>query len=127
MDYSSETCMNMFTKGQVELMRNVLTGPRSGLLENTNTIAPTAQHLSWKISPNPSDGLFSLDVESESSQDLALRIFNVEGKTMLQQAQRALFQGKQRLSFDGTSWPAGMYFLELKTPGGSSVKKLVKR
>jgi len=127
MDYSSETCMNMFTKGQVELMRNVLTGPRSGLLENTNTIAPTAQHLSWKISPNPSNGLFFLDVELESSQDLVLRIFNVAGKTMLQQAQKSLSQGKQRLSFDGSNWPAGMYFLELKTPDGSSVKKLVKR
>lgn len=32
MDYSNEYCMNMFSQGQVEIMRAMLTGPRAGLL-----------------------------------------------------------------------------------------------
>ncbi len=37
MDYSVESCQNMFTQEQVNLMRNMLEGPRAGLLGNGST------------------------------------------------------------------------------------------
>ncbi|MBC7776253.1 MAG: T9SS type A sorting domain-containing protein [Phycisphaerae bacterium] len=127
MDYSSEACMNMFSKGQVELMINVLTGPRSGLLENTSANAASTQNLNWSVLPNPSEGVFFLDIQSEKSQDVAVNIFNLEGKMILEQTERSLTSGRQRLSFDGSNWAAGMYFVALKTASGSSVRKVVLR
>lgn len=127
MDYSSETCMNMFTKGQVELMRNVLTGPRSGLLENTSSESPLVRELSWKIAPNPSGGLFFIDFDTEKSMDVELQVFNMEGKTILQETTQTVASGPNRLALDAGTWPAGLYFVALRTPSGYSVQKLVKQ
>lgn len=126
MDYSSETCMNMFTKGQVELMRNVLTGPRSGLLENTSSESPLAQALNWKIAPNPTDGLFFVDLETEGAIDISFQVSNLEGKTMVQETHQSMVSGANRLMLDGRQWPTGMYFVTIRTPIGYSVRKLVK-
>jgi len=127
MDYSSETCMNMFTKGQVELMRNVLTGPRSGLLENTSVNTLPFQNLNWSVSPNPSNGWFALDIESGYNQQVLVSIFSLEGKMMLESMERSLSSGTHRLTMDGSNWPDGMYFVVLKTEDGSSVRKVVIR
>jgi hypothetical protein len=126
MDYSNEACMNMFTKGQVEIMRNVLMGPRSGLLESSNVQGPGHNQTHWKISPNPSNGLFFVDFTSEKAQDLSLQVSNPAGNILWSQSANTLNPGSQRLSIDGSQWPAGVYFVTLKTPGGHSVRKLVK-
>lgn len=42
MDYSAETCMNMFSLDQIEIMRSMLLGPRSSLLEGQEFSAPSA-------------------------------------------------------------------------------------
>lgn len=42
MDYSTESCMNMFTHGQIDIMRSMLLGPRSGLLSALELPAPVA-------------------------------------------------------------------------------------
>ena len=126
MDYSSEACMNMFTKGQVAIMRNVLTGPRKGLLETSSTVSPTAGLLSWRISPNPASGAFFVDFESDKTQDFAYRVFNAQGKTVFEQSAQTFPPGTHRIGFESAHWPAGMYFVEMKTEAGSQVRKLVK-
>ncbi len=42
MDYSDENCMNMFTNGQIDIMRAMLLGPRAGLLEPLVPQPPSA-------------------------------------------------------------------------------------
>jgi len=126
MDYSNETCMNMFTKGQVEIMRNVLMGPRVGLLANSSVATRPAQSVHWTLSPNPSQGQLWVDIELDARQDVALWITNVEGKIVAQIAAGSLDAGTHRRSIDGNTWPAGVYFVEIKTPQASSVRKWVK-
>lgn len=126
MDYSSESCMNMFTKGQVELMRNVLNGPRIGLTKNTSTFSPTTQNLSWNISPNPSpNGTFWLDIEHAENQSLQLTVFDAAGAAV-HQTQHNLTGNKQRIALNGTRWPQGVYFVQVKTEQSISVRKCFK-
>jgi hypothetical protein len=57
MDYASEDCMNMFTHGQATLMRNILLGPRSGLLMPFSSVDNHAtRYLDIKLIPNPAKG-----------------------------------------------------------------------
>jgi hypothetical protein len=127
MDYSSESCMNMFTKGQVELMRNVLTGPRIGLIESSSAISLGDQSLSWNISPNPSpDGVFWLDIGAMASRDLQLTVFDATGAS-IHLSQHPLTGDKQRIALDGTRWPDGVYFVQVKTAQFTSARICIKQ
>ncbi|MBK6929530.1 MAG: hypothetical protein IPH12_01200 [Saprospirales bacterium] len=53
MDYASEDCMNMFTRGQADLMQSVLAGPRKGLVAfSTGTSQADAEEWPF-LFPNP--------------------------------------------------------------------------
>ncbi|MGB1204701.1 MAG: M43 family zinc metalloprotease [Chitinophagales bacterium] len=68
MDYSDEDCMNMFTRGQVALIRSMLEGPRSTLLGTLEPQAPVADFTFLPLEPNVGDDVYfvstSTDVES---------------------------------------------------------------
>jgi hypothetical protein len=80
MDYSSEDCMNMFTKGQVEIIRNVLTGPRSGLVEGSSSIHPMAAEADWQLVPNPTSGDSYVRLDVTSTRDRQVQLFDTHGR-----------------------------------------------
>lgn len=53
MDYSLESCQNIFTKDQVSHMRKVLFNQRKGLIEGQVSAYDITENLSLKIVPNP--------------------------------------------------------------------------
>jgi hypothetical protein len=53
MDYSLESCQNIFTKDQVSHMRKVLFNQRKGLIEGQVSAHDITENLSLKIVPNP--------------------------------------------------------------------------
>ncbi len=125
MDYSREDCMNMFTKGQVTLMRNVLLGPRNGLVASSGLSQTNATDLNWSILPNPSDGRLSIKVQQAENQAINIQVLNMEGKNMWQNTPTAV-GGSVSNTVDGSAWPNGIYFVALQTVVGRSVKKWVK-
>jgi hypothetical protein len=126
MDYSSEDCMNMFTKGQVELMRNVLAGPRNGLLQSSSAPSPDETALHWRLSPNPTGGIFSVDFQTGQAERVAFRVLGADGRVVLQEVVREYPAGAHRRTFDLTQLAAGLYGVEITTTQGRSVKKILK-
>jgi hypothetical protein len=53
MDYADLVCQNTFTAGQVDIMRSVLEGPRSGITEATTSLAASKTFDNLSIFPNP--------------------------------------------------------------------------
>lgn len=127
MDYSSETCMNMFTKGQVELMRNVLMGPRVGLLSSSSVSQDVARAFKCTLFPNPSNGQLGVYLDLSAKSDVSLRVLDVAGKIVAQQPALVLDAGATRFHLDGSTWPGGVYFVEIRTPEASTVQKWVKQ
>jgi hypothetical protein len=117
MDYSRETCQNSFTKGQIEIMRAVLEGPRSGLpLPPTSTSA--AAPANWgRVFPNPSDGLFFWDLPAEAKA-FTFSVHDIYGRPII-----APRLGQPRLAIDLSGYPAGLYFLHAKLADGLIVKQ----
>lgn len=123
MDYASEDCMNMFTKGQVEIMRGVLTGPRAGLLSSVATHQPVAGP-DFRISPNPAQDRALLTFELPQQSDVSIRVVSAEGRTVLEVPSQQLPSGHQQIALDTRRLPAGMYFVEVHATGVSNVQKL---
>ena len=113
MDYSSESCQNMFTNEQVALMRSMLEGPRSGLLENqVSSIYEPKEEFS--VFPNPTTGLIS--IMSDKNSDLQINVFDSKGRFILSTSSS---------QFEIPAHSSGIYFLEIKSSNISSFKKIV--
>jgi hypothetical protein len=123
MDYSREDCMNMFTQGQVDLMRGILMGPRSGLVSSAGAHTSASGQNGWNLRPNPSYGQFFVQFDTEPRNGTTLRVLNAAGHVVTQQNCEP---GSKSLRLDGTAWPAGLYFVELRGAGGLEVKKWIK-
>lgn len=125
MDYASEECMNMFTNGQVALMRNVLEGPRSGLLMPFSAVTEAEQQLSFDIVPNPSDDQFAVELETKETFTGTLRILDANGRCLRTNPPQAFSTGRHRIDFDALALAPGMYFVEIRNERGVLAKKLI--
>jgi hypothetical protein len=125
MDYASEECMNMFTNGQVALMRNVLEGPRSGLLVPFSAVTKVEQLFSFDLVPNPSDDQFAVVLEIEKAFNGTLRILDANGRSMRTNTNESFLPGRHRIAFDDLSLAPGMYFVEIRNEDGVFAKKLI--
>ncbi len=129
MDYSSEVCMNSFTKGQIDIMRGVIEGPRCGLVNNCpppptsiNTLAIKANDL--KIFPNPTTGVFQINLKNEKAIPYTLAVKNILGQTVMLLDQSTATTANYTI--DLSSKTSGIYLVEVRTEDGTFAKKLMK-
>jgi len=74
-----------------------------------------------KIYPNPSKGIFNLNIFNFMNDKAFVSVYNVEGKLM--QTQNIL---EENTTIDASSWPAGLYIATIQTELGVKQIKLVK-
>lgn len=125
MDYASEDCMNMFTNGQSTLMRNVLLGPRNGLLMPFSSVAGVEHAVAFTIVPNPADGHFVIAFESPDIIQYTISIFNTRGQLITQRRDPEFLPGPQKIAFNDLSLEPGIYFVEIRHSSGAFVRKLI--
>ncbi len=75
-----------------------------------------------ELFPNPSDGHLQLRVQHAIKQPLMLRVTDMYGRQLYHNAYRSL---RDELALDLADLPAGMYLLEMKTAGASTVRRIV--
>ena len=79
-------------------------------------------NLSFRVFPNPSNGVFNLTLE-EVVRDLDIRIFNTMGQTVARFSQENFNKDRHSLNLKG--FPEGIYMVEVKTENGAGLKKVV--
>lgn len=118
MDYVDDGCMNMFTIGQKDRMHNALNTYRSALLSSTAcapvAIAEPLPAREIHISPNPSNGVFRLDISGDQTGSHTYRVIDPLGKAVVQQGEIAALPYRLDLS----SLPAGVYYLQVGAQSG---------
>ena len=126
MDYSDDNCMNMFTKGQKQRMVAAVNGPRISLqaskgCQTPSSIAERNFEISTHIYPNPSEGLFVIDLNNkvESCQIIASDLL---GKIIFMNSFPTV---SSPLKLDLSGYANGIYFVKIKTKEGISVHKVV--
>ena len=76
------------------------------------------------IYPNPSNDVFNIVFNSNTKQDIDLRIHNVLGEVIFSETLTD-FSGDYNRTVDMTPYPNAIYILQLSTKDGTSTKKLV--
>jgi hypothetical protein len=76
-----------------------------------------------EVYPNPSNGTFRLSVGKNKSQDIKLNVYNMTGAKVF--SAENFDEGQNVITLDITKQPAGMYFFDINTPEGKTVKRLV--
>jgi Pregnancy-associated plasma protein-A/Secretion system C-terminal sorting domain len=117
MDYSNESCQNMFTFGQVGIMRAVLEGPRKLLISDALSKTETATQFKASISPNPTEGGIFFDWNE--NQPYQLTVSDAIGKVI----QSTKGSNSQNLNL--TAYSNGLYFFEIKSAGKFQVLKVL--
>lgn len=123
MDYASESCMNMFTRGQVNMLQSVLAGPRSGLVQASSGTAQTAPEAQPKLYPNPTRESVRLYIPADWPAITAIDIAGVDGRIQALPLPPGTKGGQ--VDLDTRNWPAGWYVVRVQTANGVWTERLV--
>ncbi|HEY6062977.1 MAG TPA: M43 family zinc metalloprotease [Chitinophagaceae bacterium] len=130
MDFTSDACTNLFTRGQKARMRALFEagGPRNAILLSKGLDQPLIfesplpesdpQWLHPQLYPNPASSVITLDLAYDSRWvGKMIQIVNLQGQTVLQlQITTKIWQ------IDINKLQAGIYFLAAKREDGESIK-----
>lgn len=125
MDYASEDCMNMFTNEQVTLMRNVLEGPRSGLLMPFSGVRELTTLHTNRIYPNPATDEFNIEFETSEQTELLIRIQRADGTIVHNRDKETFLPGCHTVSFQALTLSPGIYFATMSNKNGSETQKII--
>ena len=91
-------------------------GSSSGIAQNDDITA------AFNVYPNPSNGVFNLEVTLSASQNVSIHILNILGETVSTKTYTNMSNGVY--SIDLSKESKGMYFAEIISASGKTVKKL---
>lgn len=121
MDYSLESCQNMFTKEQIGIMRAMLEGPRVELLDAMVNTEPLTIINQLIIHPNPTEQDINIFLPTGMSSEFTL--YSLEGKPLLH---AQLDPGDQTINLPRLA--KGIYLgYFLHDNGQSQIKKIIKK
>lgn len=116
LDYSPDSCMNIFTKDQVGRMRAVLAlSPRRARMVEfgkEGRLDP-ANNLAVEIFPNPAEAEMNVNVRFLDFQNFTYTIFDLTGRQIATDSFRNVFS--RRLQLNVSLLPPGMYIMRVKT------------
>lgn len=122
MNYTDDACMALFTPGQKDFIHHILMTERPGLLDSDCTSTHTYNNLinnDIHIAPNPTDGVFSIQLPSNDIYDIA--IFDSTGR-LVKQMQKVSGPYDQMKLVHLTN---GIYFLKIGNGQKIYIKKLI--
>jgi hypothetical protein len=127
MDYAKEDCMNMFTRGQAALMRNILAGPRSGLLMPVTGTGQPLAAASFDAFPNPGSGPVQVRFDCARALRAEFRLWSPDGRLIDRMAPQAFEAGTHTVTLAFEPKQPGLYYLEMASETGRNVTRIVRR
>ncbi len=124
MDYSSDTCMNMFTIGQIERMKATISLYRSKLLTSkgysTARIEENDLLHYYEIHPNPSNGTFHLRTTKDTDIHAVVTLVDVLGNTV-----KTFGKATNNTLLNCDDLPNGIYFIQIQKDAFSKTLKVI--
>lgn len=108
MDYSSASCQNSFTKGQVTLMENVLSTIRTTIMVPTG-LGQEADSETMIVYPNPARDRVVVQLNGQTFAQGTLSLINLTGQTL---RRFDLESGREMQEFPVNDLPRGVYMLQ---------------
>ncbi|MGE0561740.1 MAG: M43 family zinc metalloprotease [Flavobacteriales bacterium] len=125
MDYSTDACMNMFTKGQKDRMWSFLNTARASLLTSNKCMATLVSEIlpsaSLIVYPNPASTGVTLEWPGEYNFE-RLEVLDVVGKVMLTKNITNVYA---KYVLNTTDLTNGIYFVRLTDGTKTTTKKIL--
>lgn len=127
MDYSSDSCMNMFSEGQKVRGWSFFNTDRLSLFSSNgcslavSTTAPLPNEL-FELHPNPSNGRVNLEWHGATGSDIEIEVYDALGKKV-QHQNLNLVSRKTELQLQGMA--PGSYFVRVISAEGVSSRRLL--
>ncbi|GAA4409618.1 hypothetical protein GCM10023187_33200 [Nibrella viscosa] len=126
MDYSPDRCMNLFTQGQRNRVRAVLTlSPRRQRLLRSLESLPQTETLTLQLSPNPADAEAIADVLFTGFKTFTLRVLDLNGRLIRSVQYTDVPSTRVFLPVFGL--PTGMYVVQVTTDSEKISSRLLVR
>jgi hypothetical protein len=105
----------------------VHTSDGGGLIVNVNLISSviTEEFNLYQNYPNPFNPVTVIGYQLRVSSYVKLKVFDIEGKEIIELISQRQYAGEHKIKFDGSSFPSGVYFYKLETEKFSEVKKMI--
>lgn len=127
MDYSNDSCMNTFTKGQKARAWSFLNTDRINLFNSqgcslaVSTDQPIAGARPFELYPNPTAGNFFLLWHGETGHQVKVEVYDPVGKL----AQRQVLDNvMEKNKIELPDMPAGTYIVRVESPTGNYTQRL---
>lgn len=108
MDYSSASCQNSFTKGQVTLMENVLSTIRTTIMVPTG-LGQEVNSETMIVYPNPARDRVVVQLNGQTFAQGTLSLINLTGQTL---RRFDLESGREMQEFPVNDLPRGVYIMQ---------------
>lgn len=129
MDYSHDSCMNMFTLGQKARMMSFLYSDpsRFALFTSPAGCNPASTHefsfdQFFQLYPNPTNGEVMISYFGKWSSNMSVEIQDISGRTVLTKQVNTY-----SYSLDLGNFPSGIYTIRFMGDGGVAMKKIIKQ
>jgi hypothetical protein len=96
---------------------------KSNITNNRTTTGISLIDKLFNIYPNPTHGNLALDFNYNVSGKFGVKVFSAMGQEVFS---ADFVSATQHQQLDLTNLPQGIYLLQISTPGGTSVKRIVK-
>ncbi len=94
------------------------------VFDDCTGISELSQKWSVEVFPNPSNGAFSVKINSLNSEPVSLVVFNTLGKEVFKQENISIRFSKT-IEFDLSNNPEGIYLLNIKGNGINMMRKII--
>ncbi|HTA83182.1 MAG TPA: T9SS type A sorting domain-containing protein [Bacteroidia bacterium] len=128
MEYTNDSCMNLFTQDQYTIALATINGPLAKLVKSATCMAPNSIEeytftSSVNIYPNPSAGIFTINISLTDLRRINMEVLNVLGQTVaIWNSNKA---ANNNYSLDLSGQPNGLYFVKITDGTFSTVKKIM--
>lgn len=125
LDYSPDSCMNVFTKNQAERMLAVIekSPRRNRLVKYWCADLPFGNNLSVELFPNPATDLVSIKVIQKEFGTFDVEVFNLMGQLVSQNQYKDY--PSWIVEYSTASLPPGSYVVRVKTKDETVTKRLI--
>lgn len=128
MDYTNDTCMNIFTQNQkARILAVIANSPRRSTLPTSSACqAPLGtsqfENRTFKLYPNPAADYVKIELDSNDLPD-AYTVYNALG----QQVAAAKINAAEDLTLNTASLSKGMYFIKISKGNAAQTLQFVKQ
>ena len=89
-----------------------------------NVDAPLEDHISLELFPNPTADKARLSWELGQAEELTVRIFDLNGRSVYESQVEGSSTGRQELVLDLAGWQSGMYSVQVQVGEKTTIQKL---